>query len=94
VRVFRDGAGDDPDEPQNLVLFASEGPLEFDGMARPPFESEVCERVLRSFGKWEISARGTEGQPITDAHNPLTRLQPKKHFAAMNELLPVEVWLH
>jgi SAM-dependent methyltransferase len=46
VRVFRDGADDDPpDEPQNLVFFASEGPLEFDGMVRRPFESEVCERL-------------------------------------------------
>ncbi|HMJ54577.1 MAG TPA: fused MFS/spermidine synthase [Polyangiaceae bacterium] len=98
VRIFRDGAGDDPpDEPQNLVFFASEGPLEFEGVVRPPFESEACERVLRSFRKWEISPQGREGQPITDAHNPLTRLQlaaAEKHFAAMHELLPVEVWLH
>ncbi|HMI85678.1 MAG TPA: fused MFS/spermidine synthase [Polyangiaceae bacterium] len=98
VRIFRDGADDGPtDEPQNLVFFASDGPLEFEGVVRPPFESEACERVLRSFRKWEVSPQGTEGEPITDAHNPLTRLQlaaAEKHFAAMNELLPVEVWLH
>jgi hypothetical protein len=82
---------------QNLVFFASDGPLEFEGAVRPPFESQACERVLRSFQKWEVSMQGTEGEPITDAHNPLTRLQlaaAEKHFAAMNELLPVEVWLH
>jgi hypothetical protein len=36
------------------------------------------------------------GPLITDAHNPLARLQlpiAEEHFSAMNKLLPTDVWV-
>jgi hypothetical protein len=51
--------------------------------------------VLRSFQRWEVLERVPDGPVITDAHNALARLQlpvAEKHFDAMNELLPAEVW--
>jgi hypothetical protein len=44
-----------------------------------------------------IFQRVPDGPAITDAWNPLARLQlasAEEHFKAMNELLPLDVWLH
>ncbi len=96
VRVFRDSALDDhPDDPANLIFFASDGPLDFRVPADAVFDDAVCADVLRSFQRWEVLERVPDGPVITDAHNALARLQlplAEKHFDAMNELLPAEVW--
>jgi spermidine synthase len=98
VRVFRDAAlTADPGNPGNLLFFASDGDLTFDIPADARFESDVCEQILRSFQSWEVLQHLPTGVLITDAKNPLSRLQirtAEKHFVAMNELIPTEVWLH
>jgi spermidine synthase len=98
VRTFRDRTRDDrPGEPGNLVFFASDAALEF---VMPPnfrFENDVCERVLRAFQRWEVLATVPDGPWITDDRNPLASLElpmAEAHFWAMNELLPVDVWIH
>jgi spermidine synthase len=96
VRVFRDSAlSDHPDEPANLVFFASDGALDFTIPADAWFENEVCEANLRSFQRWEVLERVAEGPLVTDEHNPLARLQlpvAVEHYGAMNELLNAAVW--
>jgi SAM-dependent methyltransferase len=96
VRVFRDSPLDDhPDDPANLIFFATDGPLTFRVPIDASFENEICANVLRSFQNWEVLERVPEGPIITDLHNPLARLQlpvAEEHFHAMNELMPAEVW--
>ncbi len=98
VRAFRDSApGDQPNEAGNLIFFASDDTLAFAIPENAQFENERCERVLRSFQGWEVLQLVPDGPVITDARNPLARLQlpiAEDHFEAMNKLLPVEVWLH
>jgi SAM-dependent methyltransferase len=98
VRVFRDAPLlEDPDDPGNLLFFASEAGLDFSIPADARFENQVCEQVQRSFQAWEVLKRVPAGALITDARNPLSRLQipiAEKHFAAMNRLLPSDVWLN
>jgi hypothetical protein len=99
MRVFRDSAPDDePAEPANLIFFASDGVLEFTVPAGFQFESRSCETILRSFQAWEVLKQVPDGALIiTDDCNPLARLQlpmANSHFTAMNELLPIDVWLH
>jgi len=98
VRVFRDSAPEEgPGEPSNLIFFASDGPLEFTITPGARFENALCERIQRSFQHWAVLDDVGSGPPITDARNPLARLQlpaAEAHFEAMNKLLPVEVWLH
>ncbi len=97
VRVFRDAPLlEDPGEPDNMIFFASDGELRFSIPANAPFENDVCEQIQRSFQAWEVLKQVPLGPPITDARNPMARLQmpiAEKHFAAMNRLLPVAVWL-
>jgi spermidine synthase len=98
VRVFRDAPlTEGTESPGNLLFFASDGGLEFDIPASGQFESVVCEQILHSFQAWQVLRQVPSGALITDAKNPLSRLQirsTEKHFAAMNELIPTEVWLH
>ncbi|HEY0464255.1 MAG TPA: hypothetical protein VGC79_08605, partial [Polyangiaceae bacterium] len=98
MRVFRDAPlTEEPESPGNLLFFASEGALKFDIPTDAQFESATCEQILRSFQTWEVLRQVPPGALITDARNPLARLQiltAEKHFAAMNELLPAEIWLH
>lgn len=52
--------------------------------------------LLASFQRWEVLQRVPAGPIITDARNPMARLQlpvAENHFDAMAELLPSEVWL-
>ena len=97
LRVFRDAPlGEDPDDPGNLLFFASDASLGFTIPADAHFENQVCEQVQRSFQAWEVLIQVPSGALITDARNPLSRLQipiAEKHFAAMNRLLPSDVWL-
>ena len=98
VRVFSDTlTGSPPDTVGNLIFFASDGALQF---CIPPayrFENPIEEQACRSLESREVLKQVPGGAAITDAKNPLARLQipiAEKHFAAMNELLPVEVWLN
>lgn len=96
VRAFRDAPFDASKPVGNIVFFASEGALDF---AIPPgtrFVNSGSETTQRSFTQWETMQLVPAGPVITDAQNPLARLQlpvVEKHFAAMNELLPLDVWL-
>jgi SAM-dependent methyltransferase len=98
VRSFRDDPpADGVEDVGNLVFFASDEDLDFTLPPDAAFENASCRRVLRSFTRWEVLQDVPEGPTITDSRNPLARLQipiAEDHFAAMNELLPVEVWLH
>jgi spermidine synthase len=97
VRAFRDGPLDEePDAAGNILVFASDGGLDFTIPAGARFENEACERTQRAFAGWEVLASVPPGPAITDERNPLTRLElpaAEEHFDAMNALLPVEVWL-
>ena len=58
---------------------------------------EFAYAILRSLRTWEVLQDVPSGELITDAKNPLARLQihtAESHFTAMNELIPAEVWLH
>ena len=98
VRTFRDSAPDDHAEGAgNLLFFASDSVMDFSVLENARAENSSSEHVLRSLQNWEVLKRVPEGAIITDANNPLARLQvpvAEEHFNAMNELLPVEVWLH
>jgi hypothetical protein len=98
VRIFRDSdPAVRPDEVGNMVFFASEAKLDFTIPAGARFESATCETTLRSLETWEVLQEVPAGPIVTDDLNPLTRLQlatAEDHFAAMNTLLPPEVWLH
>jgi spermidine synthase len=97
VRAFRDSPpSEEADAPSNLVFFATDGELNFAIPEGAHFENETCERIQRSFFGWEVLTHVPPGAVITDALNPLSRLQiaiEEKHFSAMNELLPLDVWL-
>ncbi|MEO7037776.1 MAG: fused MFS/spermidine synthase [Polyangiaceae bacterium] len=97
VRVFRDEALlERSEDPSNLLFFASDAGVEFNIPADAHFENEVCEQTQRSFQDWEVLKQVPSGPVITDARNPLARLQmpvAERHFAAMNRMLPSEVWL-
>jgi SAM-dependent methyltransferase len=96
VRVFADSTLEDvSDEPANLIFFASDQPVTFSIPSEIAFENDAAVRVLASFQRWEVMHDVPAGQIITDAHNPLARLQltiAAEHFNAMSRLLPVEVW--
>ena len=98
VRAVRDSAPDhDPGAPGNLIFFASDDAIDFGGPPNGPSEDQSCKGALRSFQDWEVLKHVPDGALITDANNPLARLQlplAEEHFGAMNELLPIAVWLH
>jgi hypothetical protein len=97
VRIFSDGPpAEEPGKPRNLVFFASEGALDFHRGSNSTFDDPACERVLTEFQNWELANPEPSGLIITDAHNPLARLQlpiAEEHFTAMNKLLPIAVWV-
>jgi spermidine synthase len=97
VHVFRDSAPSErPDNAANMIFFAANSDLDFSIPADARFESEVCEATLRSLQGWEVLKNVPDGALVTDELNPLARLQlpiAEDHFAAMNKLLPPEVWL-
>lgn len=98
VRTFVDeDPTHDPEGLSNLSMFASQASLDFAIPKNAMFDDATCERVLRSLGGWEVLQDVPAGDLITDARNPLGQLQmavSDAHFAAMNKLLPVEVWLN
>jgi spermidine synthase len=98
VRSFRDRPIDEkPDAAVNLTFFASDAPLAFTIPADADFENEACAHILHSFQAWEVLKDVPVGPPITDAQNPLARLQlaaAEEHFRDLGELLPLEVWLN
>jgi hypothetical protein len=97
VRVFRDRPQETkPDIAVNLIFVASDGNLAFNIPPRAEFHNEECERIARSFQNWEILKEVPPGAVVTDARNPLSRLQlaaAEEHFEAMQTILPRELWL-
>jgi len=96
VRAFRDSPLERrPDETTNITFFASDRALSF---AIPPdahFNDPYCEKILPAMAGWEILEDVPSGELITDARNPLGRLQlavAEAHYEAMGKLLPPEVW--
>jgi spermidine synthase len=98
LRVFRDSPPDHrPTSTTNLVFFATDSTLDFRVPEGATFENHICENVQRSFAKWEVLKQIPAGSVITDARNPLARLQltsAEEHFEAMRKLLPKEIWLN
>jgi predicted membrane-bound spermidine synthase len=95
VRAYRDEAVEDG--PSNLVFFASDAPIEIRISAGARFTNPTSEAVIREMHKLEVLGAVPPGPLVTDRSNPLARMQlasAEAHFAAMNELLPREVWLH
>jgi SAM-dependent methyltransferase len=97
VRTFRDSEPDlRPHALENLVFFASDNDLDLTVPRTAAFENATSERVTRSLPAWEVLKVIPDGPLVTDGHNPLARLQlpvAEEHFAAMNVLLPVGVWI-
>jgi SAM-dependent methyltransferase len=97
VRVFRDSAPNErTDNAANMIFFAANADMDFSIPTNASFESKVCETTLRSLQGWEVLQNVPDGPVVTDELNPLARLQlpvAEDHFAAMNKLLPPEVWL-
>lgn len=97
VRAFRDSAPDPTKPVGNTIFFASDGPLDFRIPDGTRFDNEISEQIQRTFITWPTLQDVPKGPLITDARNPLARLQlpvAEHHFAAMNELLPLDVWLN
>ena len=97
VHAYRDSPPDPTEPVGNIVFFASDGPLSFAIPSDAQFDNARVEQTQRAFTGWEIMQHVPDGPLITDARNPLGRLQlpiAERHFVAMNELLPVEVWLN
>ena len=96
VSAYRDSASDANEPVGNILFFASDSPIDFIIPPAARFANATEERIQRSFTSWRVMERVPDGPLVTDARNPLGRLQlpiAEKHFAAMNELLPSEVWL-
>jgi MFS family permease len=96
VRAFRDSAAAANDEIVNIVFFASDLALDLTIPRDVEFENDVARDVLSSLPAWQTLRTVPPGPLITDARNPLARLQlpsADAHFAAMNRLFPPEVWV-
>ena len=96
VHAYRDSAPDPSEPVGNILFFASDAPIEFNIPPDTHFANASEEQIQRSFTNWKVMDHVPDGSLVTDAKNPLGRLQlpiAERHFAAMNELLPKEVWL-
>jgi spermidine synthase len=96
VSAYRDSTPDATEPVGNILFFASDSPIDFIIPPATRFANATEERIQRSFTSWRVMEHVPDGPLVTDARNPLGRLQlpiAEKHFAAMNELLPSEVWL-
>jgi SAM-dependent methyltransferase len=97
VSAYRDSEPDPTEPVGNILFFASDSPVDFVIPPDAHFGSPTTEHVQRSFTSWKVMEHVPDGPLITDARNPLGRLQlpiAERHFAAMNKLLPPEVWLN
>jgi spermidine synthase len=97
VRAYRDSAPEHSGPVGNVVFFASLSPLEFKILPNARFDTERMEQFVKGVAAWPILEQVPPGPLVTDARNPLARLQlpiAEKHFAAMNEMLPAAVWLN
>lgn len=97
MRIFADDPGSDhPGSLRNLVFFASDEGIDFNIPDTADFDGPICEQTLHAFQSWEVQNAEPTGTLITDSHNGLARLQlpiAEAHFAAMNELIPIDVWV-
>ncbi len=97
VRAYRDSAPDPAKPVGNVIFFASDSPLQFSVPSSAIFDSEITAGLVRGTAAWPVLDQVPAGPIITDARNPLARLQlpiAEQHFVAMNELLPLQVWLN
>ena len=98
VRAFRDGPPErHSEDTTNIIFLASDDQVEPSIPADAHFNDAYCARILPELHNWEILQQVPPGDTISDAHNPLSRLQlpvAEKHYDAMLEMLPLEVWLH
>ena len=97
ARVFRDGPiVEGSEQLSNILFFASEKEFQFSIPPHATFETEECERTAGEFQHWEIFTDAPMQPVITDARNPLARLQAPitaAHYEGMNQLLPPAVWI-
>ena len=97
VRAFRDSPLDHrPDETANIIFLASTGTLDFEIPRGAHFNDGICAKTLPFLRDWEVLQHVPPGDVITDAHNPLARLQlavAEEHYGVMRKLLPSEVWI-
>ena len=97
VRAFRDSApSEGPEGLSNVLFFASANAFSFPIPAGATFETAECEQAARGFESWEILKDAPHQLVITDAQNPLARLQAPiaaAHYESMSQLLPREVWI-
>lgn len=96
VRAFRDSPIDrHPDNTTNIIFFASDRTVDPTVHAGSRFSDPFCARVLPALSGWEVLQDVPSGDIITDAHNPLGRLQlavAEEHSEAMGKMLPRAVW--
>ncbi|HTV25512.1 MAG TPA: fused MFS/spermidine synthase [Polyangiaceae bacterium] len=96
VRAFRDSPLEHrADQTNNIIFFASDAPLDFELERGHRYGDALCADILPALKNRELGAL-PPGDIITDGHNPLTRLQlpvAEEHYQAMQQLLPIDVWL-
>ncbi|MEY4513768.1 MAG: hypothetical protein RLZZ450_5890 [Pseudomonadota bacterium] len=97
IRLFSDQPRTNEAAPLgNLIFFASLEAISFRIPSDAVFESESCRRWSTTLSAQEVAVQLRPGPTVTDAANPLARLQLPifdRHFEAMESLLPREVWL-
>jgi spermidine synthase len=95
VRAFKD---DSEEHITNVIFFASDSDLHLENIERVRFPHRAREELRRTLLEHELPL--PDGNPtriITDEFNPLNRLElpiAEAHAAAMNQLLPADVWLN
>lgn len=93
VRAYRDSAPDASEPVGHIAFFASLSPLEFKAPLDGQFDSERTANFVKGIESWPLLEHVPPGPIVTDARNPLARLQipiAEKHFEAMNEM----IWLN
>lgn len=95
VRAFKD---DSNEQITNVIFFASDTNLQLENVQHVRFPHRARERVRRALLEHELALPDASPmRTITDAFNPLNRLElpiAEVHAAAMNQLLPADVWLN
>ncbi len=96
VRAVRDSPVErNPDMTTNIIFFASDRTVDLTVDAGSRFNDPPCAKILPALRSWEVLQDIPSGDIITDAHNPLGRLQlavAEAHSQAMGKMLPPAVW--
>ena len=96
VRVFRDSPAEATPTLANMMFFGSDAAIDPRLPEQVTFESTTCEHALTRFAEWEVLQSSPPAPVVTDARNPLMRMQmpsAEEHFRAMQKLLPARAWL-